>query len=293
MVYDSVADSIPNRALKAPGWKKDWHVGVRATKSGKLAASICAIPAELVVRGKKIKSVEINFLCIHKKLRSMRLAPVLIKEVTRRAYLSGVFQAVYTVGSVIPTPISSCRYYHRSLNWGKLYDVGFSNLPLGSTRERQIIKNYVPSRTETPGLRPIEEKDVPAVCDLLARYLSRFDIHQSFSVDEVKHYLAHKPKGEKIVWAYVVEDPSSHKITDFASFYCLESSVIGNSQHSTIKAAYLYYYASEAAFAPNEEGYEKRLTALMQDMLVLAKMVRCSTVLLQVIKPEQLKLTIS
>lgn len=261
--------------MRGPGWKKNFHVGVRATKSGKLAACICAIPAELVVRGKKLRSVEINFLCIHKKLRSMRLAPVLIKEITRRAYLDGIFQAVYTVGYVIPTPISACRYYHRSLNWAKLYDVGFAFLPLGSTRERQIIKNYVPSRTETPGLRPIEDKDVPAVQDLLMRYLSRFDIHQSFSVEEVGHYIAHQPKGQKIVWAYVVEDPETHKITDFASFHCLESSVIGNSRHSNIKAAYLYYYASEAAFGPDEKAYEERLTTLIQEMLVLAKKVCC------------------
>ena len=36
--------------------------------------------------------VEINFLCVHKKLRSKRLAPVLIKEITRRVNLTGIFQ---------------------------------------------------------------------------------------------------------------------------------------------------------------------------------------------------------
>lgn len=54
-------------------------------------------------------SVEINFLCVHKKLRSKRLAPVLIKEVTRRVNLKGIFQAVYTAGAVLPTPVASCR----------------------------------------------------------------------------------------------------------------------------------------------------------------------------------------
>jgi hypothetical protein len=34
--------------------------------------------------------VEINFLCVHKKLRSKRLAPVLIKEITRRVNLTNV-----------------------------------------------------------------------------------------------------------------------------------------------------------------------------------------------------------
>lgn len=52
---------------------------------------------------------EINFLCVHKKLRSKRLAPVLIKEITRRSHVEGIFQAAYTAGVVIPKPISTCR----------------------------------------------------------------------------------------------------------------------------------------------------------------------------------------
>lgn len=36
--------------------------------------------------------VEINFLCVHKKLRSKRLAPVLIKEITRRVNICDIWQ---------------------------------------------------------------------------------------------------------------------------------------------------------------------------------------------------------
>ena len=46
------------------------------------------------VHDKTIPMVEINFLCVHKKLRSKRLAPVLIKEITRRTNVQGIFQAV-------------------------------------------------------------------------------------------------------------------------------------------------------------------------------------------------------
>lgn len=56
------------------------------------------------------RACEINYLCVHKKLRSKRLAPVLIKEVTRQVNLTGVFQAIYTAGVVLPTPVSTCRY---------------------------------------------------------------------------------------------------------------------------------------------------------------------------------------
>lgn len=110
-------------ALQPPRWRKEWHVGVRVAKSGRMIAFISAIPAEIKVYDKQLKVVEINFLCVHKKLRSKRLAPVLIREITRRVNLTGIFQAVYTAGVVLPKPITTCRYWHRSLNPKKLIDV--------------------------------------------------------------------------------------------------------------------------------------------------------------------------
>jgi Myristoyl-CoA:protein N-myristoyltransferase, N-terminal domain len=110
-------------ALQPPGWRQDWHCGVRVVKSGRLVGFISGIPAHLVVYKKERKMVEINFLCVHKKLRSKRLAPVLIREITRRVNLTGIFQAVYTAGVVLPKPVSVCRYWHRSLNPKKLIEV--------------------------------------------------------------------------------------------------------------------------------------------------------------------------
>ena len=77
-------------ALTAPGYYQDWHVGVRNAANGKLLAFITGIPAHIRVHGNQMMAAEINFLCVHKKLRSKRLAPVLIKEITRRVNLRGV-----------------------------------------------------------------------------------------------------------------------------------------------------------------------------------------------------------
>lgn len=115
-------------ALQPPRWLKEWHVGVRVAKSGRLIAFISAIPAEINVFERHLKVVEINFLCVHKKLRSKRLAPVLIREITRRVNLTGIFQAVYTAGVVLPKPVTTCRYWHRSLNPKKLIDVRLTAL---------------------------------------------------------------------------------------------------------------------------------------------------------------------
>ena len=35
------------RALQPPGWKRDWHVGVRVVKTKKLVAFISGIPADV------------------------------------------------------------------------------------------------------------------------------------------------------------------------------------------------------------------------------------------------------
>jgi len=67
---------------------------VKVKKSGKIVAFITAIPLHIIVEGKQTKMAEVNFLCVHKKLRSHRLAPVLIKEITRRVNLRDIWQAV-------------------------------------------------------------------------------------------------------------------------------------------------------------------------------------------------------
>lgn len=96
-------------AMMPPGFKVDWHVGVRVSASRKLVAFIGATPADLCLHGDHIKGCEVNFLCVHKKLRTKRLAPVLIREVTRRCNLAGIFQAAYTAGVVIPKPVGRCQ----------------------------------------------------------------------------------------------------------------------------------------------------------------------------------------
>ncbi|KAJ5524126.1 Glycylpeptide N-tetradecanoyltransferase [Penicillium frequentans] len=261
-------------ALTAPGWQKQWHIGVRASASQKLVAFISGLPTNINIHTQTIKVIEINFLCIHKRLRSKRLAPLLIKEITRRCYIQGIYQAIYTAAAVLPTPVASCRYYHRALDWLKLYDSGFSHLPANTTKARQVAKYHLPSTTQTPGLRLMQAGDLEAVRELLEQYLQRFDISPAFSIDELRHWLfleagQGKEGGKQVVWAYVVEDLETQKITDFVSFYSIESAVLSHSQSDVIRTAYLYYYA-----AHRTQNLQQRLQGLINDALILAKKAR-------------------
>ncbi|XP_021762167.1 glycylpeptide N-tetradecanoyltransferase 1-like [Chenopodium quinoa] len=245
-------------ALRPPGHFKSWHIGVRAMKSKKLVAFITGVPARIRVRDEVVPMAEVNFLCVHKRLRSKRLAPVMIKEVTRRVHLENIWQAAYTAGVVIPTPIATCQYWHRSLNPKKLIDVGFSRLGPRMTMSRTIRLYKLPDSTVTPGFRKMELRDVPAVTRLLMGYLSQFVVATDFDEDDVEHWLLPK---ENVVDGYVVESPLTHEITDFCSFYTLPSTILGNPNYSTLKAAYSYY--NVATKTP--------LLQLMNDALIIAK----------------------
>ena len=223
-------------ALKPPGWKKDRHIGVRTKstaegKKGRLVAFIAGIPVTLKVSDAKFNATEINFLTVHRKLRGKRLAPVLIKEVTRRCYLNDIYQALYTAGTLLPTPISTCRYFHRSLDWEHLYKTGFSHLPQGSTELRQKYKYKLESQTSIKGLRPMKPEDVPAVMELLVRYVERFHLRQEWSTEEISHWLC-SDASRGVVSSFVVEKEGGG-ISDFVSYYLLEvSSIIHRPIHT-------------------------------------------------------------
>lgn len=224
-------------ALQPPGWLKDWHCGVRVVKSGRLVGFISAIPGTLSVYDKDVKMVEINFLCVHKKIRSKRLAPVLIREITRRVNLTGVFQAVYTAGVVLPKPVTTCRYWHRSLNPRKLIDIKFSHLSRNMTMQRTIKLYKLPDAPKTPGFRKLQEKDVPGARDLLAKHLAQYKLRPVFSDEEFLHWFLPQ---NNIVDSFVVENAKG-EITDLVSFYCLPSTVMHHPQHKQLKAAYSFY----------------------------------------------------
>lgn len=237
-------------ALKSPGYKKEWYLGVRSNINNKLVAFISAIPITVNIYDKQCSMVEINFLCIHKKIRNHRLAPVLIKEITRRVNLDGVGQALYTSGITLPTPISTCHYYHRPLNIKKLIDVNFFQLPNNMTISK-MIKRYKLPNTQTV-LRRMEQKDCVQIGDLLNNYIKNFNLYMTFTIEEIKYWFYNN-----IVQCYVVEE--NNKITDMVSYYTIPTTVL-NSKYSNLNVAYLYYYVST----------KTPLSQLINDIMVIA-----------------------
>ncbi|XP_051273523.1 glycylpeptide N-tetradecanoyltransferase 1-like [Dicentrarchus labrax] len=244
-------------ALQPPNWLAQWHCGVRVDINNKLVGFIAAVPADVRVYEMEKRMVQVKFLCVHKKLRLKRMTPVLIRELTRRVNQQGLFQAVYTAGIVLPTPLSSCRYWNRSLNLRKLTEVSYPGLRQTMNLQRAVKFNRLPEVTKTPGLRSMTKEDVAGLHSLLKAYFRKFHLSPILSLMEVEHWLLPR---DNVIDTYVVEGDDG-TLTDVVSFYGASFRVLNHPVHTGLRAAHLLYFASTAA-DPVE---------LMEDTLVLAK----------------------
>nr|CCC94432.1 putative N-myristoyl transferase [Trypanosoma congolense IL3000] len=300
-------------ALTPPGYRPSWHVAVRLKYDKTTLGFVAGIPITMrlgtpkrILEDRKKNNddavvndylepqtiCEINFLCVHKRLRSKNFGPTLIREVTRRVNLDNVWRAVYTSGTQITRPFAKGDYFHRNLNPEKLIEVRFSSIPEHYMRFQNPIAALnrvyrLPENTKVRGLRPMRPEDIVQVTQLLRDKLLSFDVAPVFNEEEVGHYLL---PCDGVMYSYVVEsetnvkavkgnkntdkdknpksedkgneeESSKKRITDFFSYYSLPSTIIGSQKYSVLKVAYIHYYVAT----------KTPLCDLINDLLVIAQ----------------------
>ena len=204
--------------LTSPNYCPEWLVSIVQldTKKNKkkMVGFIAGIPIKVSIHGYDIELAEIDFLCVKKEFRNKRLAPLLIREVSRRIHMRNKWWAVYTSGTMLPKPFAQTTYYHRNLNVKKLVDIHFTYLPhnINMARAKNIYK--LPTELPINGYRQMEEKDVDQVHDLLANFEKQFKVHGYYDKDQVKHWFIPR---KNVVYSYVRD--LDGKITDFISLY--------------------------------------------------------------------------
>jgi glycylpeptide N-tetradecanoyltransferase len=247
-------------ALMPPGYKREWHLVVRRTTTPDrpIIGLITGIPCKLKVNEQDALAVEINFLCVHKDLRSKRVAPMLIKEITRRVNLFDIWHAAYTAGIVVPRPVSQAQYFHRSLNPKKLIDVGFSGKPKDMTI-LDIKKKYQLPSTHKNKLIPLTKELVPSATKLLNSFhQSRgTQLYQHFEEEDFEHFFMPR---KNIILSYVMVN-EENEVTDFTSFYNLPSTIFGNPEYNTLNVTYSFYNVAGSI----------DMTQLINDALIISK----------------------
>jgi glycylpeptide N-tetradecanoyltransferase len=245
-------------SLSPPGYIPEWHVGIRLSKNNLLVALVTAIPFVSRIRGEDVRTPQINFLCISRKLRGKRLAPVLVREITRRILTTNAQGAIYTAGLDLPGAICHCKYYHRPLNPRKLVETGFMSMNLRANM-RILNKLYsIPRMIKTPGLRPAIADDLDAVSDLITTYFAKLALTPKLTNEEIRHWLLPR---NKTVETYVVEDSMNGVITGLVSWTWIPLLVTDCVEEEELNVAYLYYVVSTTT----------PICQLVEDSLILIK----------------------
>ncbi|KAF2343261.1 Myristoyl-CoA:protein N-myristoyltransferase N-terminal, partial [Trinorchestia longiramus] len=175
----------------------------------------------------------INFLCLHSEIRNHRLAPVLINEIRRRFNSHDIYSAVFTSGLELPFHFSNSAFYHHLINIPKLESLDFCH---------QLTTDFVPAMR--PNTRLLEDKadEIDDFYGLYRETAARHKFYEHHDVQSLRHTFC--PRDDMVVTLVHLRDG---KISEFGTFYRVDSGVSGSSQF--IKTAYLYCYSSKEIVA--------------------------------------------
>ena len=108
-----------------PHHKKEYSIGLFDNE--KMVGYIMGREHMANLRNEKFRMLSVNFFCIDRNYRTLGLAPLMIKEITRTANINGIYQAVFTAEKDHGFSIARAEYYHYPLNLELLEDVELIN----------------------------------------------------------------------------------------------------------------------------------------------------------------------
>lgn len=189
-----------------------------------LVGFVMAKEQRVVVRSAEVALVGVNFLCLHATHRGTGLAPLLIREITRRANENGIATAIFTGGRELAFSFCRAQYVHRPVNAAKLAELGF--VPKWATRFATACEKK---------LRPMADADVDALLRAYERECACYDVYEKMDRCTFAHTFLPR---SNFVFTYVAVDNAC----EFVSFFVVDTVF---ADKKTIKTAYLHYYASE------------------------------------------------
>ncbi len=236
---------------------KSYCLSMRVKKSNLMVGFISAYPTTVQLGRNIVKTAEVNFLCIHKKIRDKNVAPMLIKQLIHECSKKNYKHAYFTSDKLFAEPFFKCQYYHRALNINLLIETGFMNLK--QDNKLNDVEKILSLPTETVNnnkiFQPLQEEDINASYDVLMTYFKKYSFYPLFDKEEFKKVFF----GNKIVTTYVLKDADHNIVLDVISYY--HSRLASLKTGKIINQAHLYYYSSlhETPFR------------LIKDMMIVAK----------------------
>ncbi|KAM0685091.1 hypothetical protein COBT_003700, partial [Conglomerata obtusa] len=161
-----------------PRTKHDYLLGVE--RDNQLYGFVFATEHSLVINKKKLETISVNYLCVAKDLRNKRLAPSIIKEITRIANTHGIYQAIFTGGIVLPFKLASTQYFHRILDRRELVKSGFCR---SGYDETFLEKKYEIHEDFNNLVRAAEDNDYFEMFQLFKDESEKHDLHEEMTFE--------------------------------------------------------------------------------------------------------------
>lgn len=243
--------------LTSPGCKPEYSLGIRiddpdSEGHGRLIGYISGVVSDYAysnMDGGEVFSrpmQSIVFLCLDKKYRSLKLAPLLIQEITRRSYKNGVFHAIYTSGTSLTAPIQVATYYHRILNPLKLARIGFCTKPKAiSDKEFAFFYKlpFLPTALSSC-FHVCTEADIPVLYDLYLEYTRRkYKFRQIYSKEMFTHVVTHRKDS---IHTLVYREKEGGQPDAFITYYIIDTAVLAKDirkQYPNMRNGYIYLYS--------------------------------------------------
>src|SRR6056300_992939 len=226
-------------AIEVPGHQ---NICINDKHTQKLIGLISLTPFNMKLNDKEAKSVQVNFLCVHKDYRNRKLVGYLVTEAKRISEGKNRNQSIATIHSSIPGSILKATYWHRLINVAKLSKCGFYQTNQPKSKMFEIRGNSQ--------FRKMTSKDVPKVTRILKEYFKKFKIAPVENESWVKHWLLPR---DNVIYSYVNDETG-----DFVSFYSIPYDTVDKSD--TINQAYLFYMTSDnfndAFLIAQNEGFD-------------------------------------
>jgi len=234
--------------------------GVEVKKTGVIVGFISGIPIKHRINSDVLDTVEINFLCVHKKLRNKRLAEIMFIEMKRRGRIHDYLYSFYTTSKKIHKSFYIAQYHYRILNVHKCISTGYSILEKGLNMNTMVNK-YDLSKEISSNIIKMEKKHLQQTYKHLNTYLMQYMFYPIYTFAEFKHIFYNNDH----VRSYVIENNKGN-VVDFISYYICPTKVLKNnkkskSKYNTLRIANLYYYTS----------FNTSLVILINDLMILAK----------------------
>lgn len=207
-------------------------IGIKT--QNKLVASITGVFFNGAFFNNELKLMDVDFLCIHPKIRKKGFAKKLIDEVVRQKINKNVFHGTFSGNTELNKQICDLKFYHRPINVKKLIKSNF--LEVDNPDIEASEKMFQINDELDENFVKFTDEYTDEVHNLLNTYLNDFPVHFTFTKEQIK-YLFINPHVNSYVYL------QDGKVTDFISITKTDYKVYKPKNISNIKIGTIFYYA--------------------------------------------------